>query len=120
MMQFTQILDLSHGRHVETILELTDFDLLYGNLSTSRELSSCGRDPAFMHHPPMQKEKLHTSIDDGICSLSDFLVFDPVGYVALGLPWKLRPGMTHHLFCRSALALSTASMRRADRYQAGI
>ena len=62
---------------------------------------------------PKSRKKGATSIDDGICSLSDFLVFDPVVNVGLVLPWKCQ-GKTHHLFCRSALALSTASMRRTE------
>ena len=50
MVQFTQVLDFAHGGHVEAILELTNFDLLYGNLSTSRELSSCVRVLVLTHH----------------------------------------------------------------------
>ena len=41
VMQFTQVLDLAHSGHVEAVLELANFDLLYGNFSTCRELSSC-------------------------------------------------------------------------------
>ena len=62
MMQFTQVLDLSHGRHVETILELTDFNLLYSNLSTRREFSSCVRDPVLVYHVINTKRK-HTHPD---------------------------------------------------------
>ena len=38
VVQFTEVLDLPHGRHVEAILELADLDLLNGNLATGREL----------------------------------------------------------------------------------
>lgn len=55
VVQFTQVLDLAHGGHVEAILELANFDFLYGNLSTSREFSSCARVPALTHHPEGKK-----------------------------------------------------------------
>jgi hypothetical protein len=38
MMQFTEVLDFPHGRHVEAILELAYLYLLNGNLATRREL----------------------------------------------------------------------------------
>jgi hypothetical protein len=40
MVQFTQVLDFAHGRHVEAILKLAHLDLLDGNLATRRELSA--------------------------------------------------------------------------------
>jgi hypothetical protein len=40
MVQFTEVLDFPHGRHVETILELAHLDLLNGNLATRRELTA--------------------------------------------------------------------------------
>lgn len=38
MMQFAEVLDLPHGRHVEAILELAHLDLLDSDLTTRREL----------------------------------------------------------------------------------
>jgi hypothetical protein len=38
MVQFTEVLDFPHGRHVEAILELAHLNLLDGNLATRREL----------------------------------------------------------------------------------
>ena len=38
MLQFFQELHFSYGRHIESILELTDFDLFDGDLSTSGDL----------------------------------------------------------------------------------
>lgn len=38
MVQFTEVLDFPHGRHVEAILELAHLNLLNGNLATRREL----------------------------------------------------------------------------------
>jgi hypothetical protein len=40
MVQLTQVLDFSHGGHVKAILKLTDLDLLNGDLTTRRELST--------------------------------------------------------------------------------
>ena len=38
MMQFAEVLDLPHGRHVEAILELAHLDLLDSDLTTRRKL----------------------------------------------------------------------------------
>lgn len=38
MMQFAEVLDLPHGRHVEAILKLAHLDLLDSDLTTRREL----------------------------------------------------------------------------------
>jgi hypothetical protein len=38
MVQFTEVLDFPHGRHIEAILELAHLNLLNGNLATRREL----------------------------------------------------------------------------------
>ena len=38
VLQFTEKFDLAYGRHVKAILELPDFDFLYGNFPTSRNL----------------------------------------------------------------------------------
>ena len=36
MFQLLQKLDFAYGRHIETILELADLDLLYGHLEPLR------------------------------------------------------------------------------------
>jgi hypothetical protein len=77
VVQFAQVFDFAHGGHVETVLELANFNLLYSDFSTSREFSSCARVPALTPRHQCRKSS-HTPIDDGICALSDFLVFDPV------------------------------------------
>src|SRR6266850_3772857 len=64
--------------------------------------------------------KKPTSIHDCIRSLSDFLILHPFGSCAPSSRqwWGIlfvrgeRGRDTYHLFCRSALALSTASMER--------
>ena len=43
MLQFTEVLDLPDGRHVEAILELAHLDLLNGDLATRRELPAWKR-----------------------------------------------------------------------------
>jgi hypothetical protein len=47
MVQFTKVLDLPHGRHVETILELAHLDLLDGDPATRRELPAWRRGVTF-------------------------------------------------------------------------
>src|SRR5882762_6386218 len=63
-----------------------------------------------------RKQVKRTAIDDRIRSLSHFLVLHPFFVHANIGTWVVQGrgdgGHTHHLFCRSALALSTASMRR--------
>lgn len=56
-MQFTEVLDLPYGRHVKAILELADFDLLYGDLATSRELSTWLCRSASTQHDTTQRKK---------------------------------------------------------------
>ncbi len=51
-----------------------------------------------------------TAIDDCKRSLSHFLVLHPFDSRAYWDGFTEVVGYTHHLFCRSALALSTASM----------
>ena len=67
-----------------------------------------------------EKQVKQTAIDDCIRSLSHFLVLHPFSSreywdMALQRWW----GHTHHLFCRSALALSTASISVNRRETSG-
>jgi len=39
-MQFAEVLDFPNGRHVQAILELTNFDLLDSNLPTTGDLAT--------------------------------------------------------------------------------
>jgi hypothetical protein len=43
MLQLAQILDFADSRHVQSILELADFDFLDSDLPSCRRLPSCNR-----------------------------------------------------------------------------
>ena len=85
VVQFTQVLDLAHGRHVKAILKLAHFDLLDGDLTTRRELSAwdmLARQQLANISGGRTKKERRTPIYDRIRSLSDFLVFHPFWFNA--------------------------------------
>jgi len=98
MVQFAQVLDFAHGRHVKAILELAHLDLLDGNLATRRELSAwCVCMLAASTQPKTGRGRNHKKADlDTRLHTFPLRLFDPSPF------WFMRAvitSMVGHFIC---------------------
>jgi hypothetical protein len=74
VVKFSEKFHLSNGGHIKAVLELPDFDLLNGHFPSGGDFTTF----KLIQKAEMDAIKVnHTTVNNGISTLADFLIFGP-------------------------------------------